>query len=188
MPNLKPKETASKEINSPYEISWSRLGKFVTPPILIILGIALWFVYLYIPSNISLQNKDTFIPEVKTTKTSGEKNDVINISKLLLNPKNYSGKELCVRGYYYQAFESSALLDSYNYPEKNIGEYSTWVVNETGRDIITENTGSEAVRDIVACGLFETGENYGLIKSYQNQLTLKSFTPKGGAIFLNTLD
>ena len=100
---------------------------------------------------------------MKTTKTSGEKNDVINISKLLLNPKNYSGKELCVRGYYYQAFESSALLDSYNYPEKNIGEYSTWVVNETGRDIITENTGSEAVRDIVACGLCETGENYGLI-------------------------
>ena len=188
MPNLKPKEIAAKEINSPYKISWSRLGKFVTPPILIILSIALWFVHIYIPSNISLQNKDTFIPELKTTKTSEEKSNVINISKLLSNPKNYSGKELCVRGYYYQDFESSALLDSYNYPEKKIGNYSTWVVNETGRDIITESTGSEAVRDVVACGLFETGENYGLIRSYQNQLTLKSFTPKGEAIFLNTLD
>jgi len=184
MPILQKQEVTHETIESPYRISWVRLGKFVLPPLILILAVAIWFVYFYIPANIDSQNQNTFSPEIKTASPSAGKNGSVELANLLSNPKNYSGKDICVQAYYYQAFESSALLDSYKSQEKEIGKYSTWVVNETGENIIADNTGAEAVREIEACGLFETGKSYGHLGSYQNQLTLKKFTPKGESTLL----
>lgn len=188
MPNLQKQEITPETIESPYRISWPRLGKFVIPPLVLILATAIWFVYFYIPANIDSQNQNTFSPELKTASPSAGKNESVELTNLLSNPKNYSGKDICVQAYYYQAFESSALLDSYESQEKKIGKYSTWVVNETGKNIIADTTGKEAVREIKACGLFETGESYGHLSAYQNQLTLKKFTPKGESILLISLE
>lgn len=186
MPNFQNKEIVHETIESPYRISWSRVGKFVLPPLILVLATSIWFVHFYIPSKIDPQNQNTFIPETKVATTSAGKNELVEIAELLSNPKNYSGKDICVSGYYYQAFESSALLDSYDFQKKEIGEASTWLVNETGKNIINDSTGSEAVREIEACGLFETGKSYGHLGSYQNQLTLREFTPKEESIFLDS--
>lgn len=185
MPNFQNKEIIRETIESPYRISWARMGKFVLPPLILILATSIWFVYFYIPSKIDLQNQNTFTPETKVATSSAGNNGLIEISKLLSTPKIYSGKDICVTGYYYQAFESSALLDSYDFQKKEIGKASTWLVNETGKNIINDSTGSEAVREIEACGLFETGKSYGHLGSYQNQLTLRKFTPKEESIFLD---
>ena len=188
MPILQKQELTHETIESPYRISWTRLGKFVIPPLLLILAVSFWFVYFYIPSNIDSQNQDTFSPEIKTVNPSAGNKGSVELANLLSNPKNYSDKDICVQAYYYQAFESSALLDSYESQEKEIGKYSTWVVNETGKNIIEDTTGAEVVREIEACGLFETGKNYGHLGSYQNQLTLKKFTPKGESTLLIPLE
>ena len=108
MPNFPHRETIHETIESPYRISWTRVCKYVLPPLILILGTFIWFVYFYIPSKIDLQNQNTFIPETKVATSSAEKNELVKIAKLLSNPKKYSGKDICVTGYYYQAFESSA--------------------------------------------------------------------------------
>ncbi len=180
MPTSTPADNIHETIESPYRISWVRVGKYVFPLLILVLIIASWFVYVYIPSN--LEQDPVLIPDAKTATSSANTDSTVNVPDVLSNPTEYSGKNICMEGYYYQAFEASALLASFDDQKKEIGEASIWVVNETGENISDSELGGGAVRKIKACGTFQTGESYGHLGVYNHQLTLTSFSVLGPTI------
>ena len=180
MTNSTPADTSHEIIESPYRISWVGVGKYVIPLLILVLIIALWFVYIYIPSN--LEQDPVLIPDTKTSTSSADKNSTVNLPDVLSKPTEYSGKNFCMEVYYYQAFEASAILNSFDEQKKEVGDADIWVVNETGKDIVDTPLGIVAVTKIKACGTFKTGESYGHLGVYKHQLTLTSFSVLGNTV------
>src|SRR3989344_7188301 len=133
MPDTAPKEITHETIESPYRISWTRLGKIVIPLLLLVLTGALWFDYLYIPSKLKAQGQNIAIPDTSVATTSANKNAPVELMTLISNANKYSNKFICTTAFYHQAPDISVLLESFDEQNKELGETSTWVVNETGK-------------------------------------------------------
>jgi len=184
MPNTAPKEVTNETIESPYRISWIRLGKIVIPLLLLVLTSALWFDYLYIPSKLKDQGQNIAIPDTSVSTTSANKNTPVELTTLLSNANRYSDKFICTTAFYHQASEIIVLMESFDEQKKELGKADIWVVNETGKNIVTTQKNTSSVRKIEVCGKFETGQKYGHLRAYKHQITLTSFTEKGETILI----
>ena len=73
MPGPTVEEIHHETIESPYRLSWKRVGKVIIPLLLIVLAISYWFLYMYIPNKIALPDKPTMIPTIKVATPSAKK-------------------------------------------------------------------------------------------------------------------
>ena len=113
-------------------------------------------------------------------------NDEVNVplQNLLNNPEQYSNKRICTEGYFYDAFETSALVKSFDEENKKLEEKPLiWVENETNENILIIIVDKKAVRKLRACGIFETKGGYGHLGSYPYVLKLQNFTTLDEVIY-----
>ena len=88
-----PIEEPKHEIfESPYRISWIRVGKFVIPLALITLAAAYWFTFIYIPSKIEPPKETSVLPDTEATAsakpaTQSAKKDEVENWKIYENKK-----------------------------------------------------------------------------------------------------
>ncbi len=72
MPQKGINEPIHEIIESPYRISWTRVGKIILPPLLLVLILSYWFVYIHIPSLIEPSKEPIKIPDIKTASPSAK--------------------------------------------------------------------------------------------------------------------
>ena len=67
---MPPEEVKHEIVESPYRISWVRVGKFIIPLALIMLAAAYWFTFIYIPSKIEPPKETQLIPNTEATPSA----------------------------------------------------------------------------------------------------------------------
>ena len=65
-------EVTQETIESPYRISWVRVGRFLIPLLILVLIISFWFLNVYIPSSLDQPKESIFIPDTKVTTSSAK--------------------------------------------------------------------------------------------------------------------
>lgn len=105
----------------------------------------------------------------------------VKLKSLLAEPSKYLDKIICTEGIYYEAFESSILVESFDEDEGIAFDKSIWITNTTSKSIVSDlDTSSEsATKKIKVCGKFETGKKYGHLDAYSYRLIIDSFTSLG---------
>ncbi|MEX0616829.1 MAG: hypothetical protein WD231_03410 [Candidatus Woykebacteria bacterium] len=69
---LEKEVSESSIVESPYRISWKRIGKFVIPILLLALAFAIWFMYFYIPPKLEPTDPQTPTPDFEQATESAK--------------------------------------------------------------------------------------------------------------------
>ena len=103
----------------------------------------------------------------------------VTLSELLKSPKKYSNQKICTEGVYYDDFETSVLVESFDEEKVFDTQEAIWVKNETEKDILVVVSEKKAVQEIKTCGVFQTGGGFGHLGAYKHRLNLESLTTLG---------
>ena len=105
----------------------------------------------------------------------------VKLIDLLSYGNLYTGKKICTRGFYVQSVQVSIIKVSL---EDDNFTRSAWILNPTGKEIVTQIPGRERITEATLCGSFESqraGE-FGNPSVWNHQLTVDKFQTHGDAL------